>query len=104
EGNYSSWLVQKQERLKKEERQAQAREKTLERELEWIRMSPRARQSKSKARIERYEKMASEKFEEKNDEFELQIPPGKKLGDLVVEAKNLKKSFGENVLIEDLTF
>jgi ATP-binding cassette ChvD family protein len=104
EGNYSSWLVQKQERLKKEERQAQAREKTLERELEWIRMSPRARQSKSKARIERYEKMASEKFEEKNDEFELQIPPGKKLGDLVVEAKHLKKSFGENVLIDDLTF
>jgi ATP-binding cassette ChvD family protein len=104
EGNYSSWLVQKQERLKKEERQSQAREKTLQRELEWIRMSPRARQSKSKARIERYDKLAAEKFEERTDEFELQIPPGKKLGDLVVEAKNLKKSFGDNVLIEDLTF
>ena len=104
EGNYSSWLLQKQERLKKEERQSQAREKTLARELEWIRMSPRARQSKSKARIERYDKLAAEKFEERTDEFELQIPPGKKLGDLVVEAKHLKKSFGENVLIDDLTF
>jgi ATP-binding cassette ChvD family protein len=104
EGNYSSWLIQKQERLKKEERTAQAREKTLERELEWIRSSPRARQSKSKARIERYEKMASEKFEEKIDEFELQIPPGKKLGELVVEAKNISKAFGDNVLIDNLSF
>jgi ATP-binding cassette ChvD family protein len=104
EGNYSSWLVQKQERLKKEEKQAQAREKTLERELEWIRMSPRARQSKSKARIERYEKLAAEKFEDKVDEFELQIPPGKKLGDLVVEAKHVSKSFGDNLLIDDLSF
>ncbi len=104
EGNYSSWLIQKQQRVKKEEKQAEAKEKALERELEWIRSSPRARQSKSKARIERYEKMAAEKFEEKSDELELQIPPGKKLGDLVVEATNVSKSFGENLLIEDLSF
>ncbi len=104
EGNYSAWLVQKQQRVAKEEKQSEAREKLLQRELEWIRMSPRARQSKSKARIDRYEKMAAEKFEERSDEMEIQIPPGKKLGDLVVEAKNVSKSFGDNVLIEDLSF
>ena len=104
EGNYSSWLEQKKSRLEREERQSQARQKTLDRELEWIRMSPRARQAKSKARISAYEKMSSERFEERPDEFEIQIPPGKHLGDLVVEAKRLTKGYGDRVLIDGLDF
>jgi ATP-binding cassette ChvD family protein len=104
EGNYSSWLEQKQARLAKEERQSAARQKTLERELEWIRMSPRARQAKNKARIKAYEQMASERFEERPDEFEIQIPPGKHLGDLVIEANHVTKGFGDRVLMDDLTF
>ncbi|MBC8350970.1 MAG: energy-dependent translational throttle protein EttA [Planctomycetes bacterium] len=104
EGNYSSWLEQKQERLRHEERKSDAREKTLQRELEWIRMSPKARQAKSKARISAYEQMAAERFEERTDEFELQIPPGKHLGDLVIQARDLNKGFGDNLLIEDLNF
>jgi ATP-binding cassette ChvD family protein len=104
EGNYSSWLEQKKARLEREERQSQARQKTLERELEWVRMSPRARQAKSKARISAYEKMSAEKFEERPDEFEIQIPPGKHLGELVVEAKNLSKDYGDRLLIDGLDF
>ncbi len=104
EGNYSSWLEQKRQRLAKEEKSNVARQKTLERELEWVRMAPRARQAKSKARIKAYEQMASERFEERPDEFEIQIPPGEHLGNLVIEAKNLTKGFGERVLIEDLSF
>ena len=104
EGNYSSWLEQKQARLEHEERSASARRKTLARELEWIRMAPRARQAKSKARIRAYEQMASERFEERLDEFEIQIPPGPHLGDLVVEAEQLGKRYGDTVLIEDLSF
>jgi len=104
EGNYSSWLVQKQTRLEKEERQSQAKQKTLERELEWVRMSPRARQAKSKARLAAYEKMSAERFEERQDEFEIQIPPGKHLGDLVVEAKGLAKGYGDRLLIDNLDF
>ena len=104
EGNYSSWLEQKQARLKTEEKQAAAKHKTLQRELEWIRMAPRARQAKSKARISAYEKMAAEKFEERQDEFEIQIPPGAHLGDLVIAAEDISKSFGENVLIDHLSF
>jgi len=104
EGNYSSWLEQKQARLVREERQSEAKQKTLQRELEWIRMSPRARQAKSKARITAYEKLSAERFEEKLDEFEIQIPPGKHLGDLVVEAVNLNKGYGENLLIDNLNF
>ncbi len=104
EGNYSSWLEQKKARLEREERQSQARQKTLDRELEWVRMSPRARQAKSKARISAYEKMSAEKFEERPDEFEIQIPPGKHLGELVVEAKNLVKGYGDNLLIDGLNF
>jgi sulfate-transporting ATPase len=104
EGNYSSWLEQKQARLQREERQSEAKQKTLERELEWIRMSPRARQAKSKARIAAYEKLSAERFEEKLDEFEIQIPPGKHLGDLVVEAVNLNKGYGDNLLIDNLNF
>ncbi|MEQ8791713.1 MAG: energy-dependent translational throttle protein EttA [Pirellulaceae bacterium] len=104
EGNYSSWLEQKQERLVREEKSQKARQKTLERELEWIRMSPRARQSKSKARISAYEQLAAEQFEDRIDEFEIQIPPGKPLGELVIEAEHLSKGFGDQLLIEDLTF
>ncbi|MDX1947849.1 MAG: energy-dependent translational throttle protein EttA [Pirellulaceae bacterium] len=104
EGNYSSWLIQKKERLAREERQSQARQKTLDRELEWVRMSPRARQAKSKARITAYEKMSAERFEERPEEFEIQIPPGKHLGDLVVEAKKLVKGYGDKLLIDGLDF
>lgn len=104
EGNYSSWLEQKQKRLEQEEKAQKARQRTLAKELEWIRMSPKARQSKGKARIAAYEQLASETFKEKVDEFEMQIPSGKHLGDLVIRAENLNKSFGENVLIEDLSF
>jgi len=104
EGNYSSWLEQKQERLKREEKSQAARQKTLEREMEWIRMSQKARQAKSKARIKAYEKMASQRFEERNDEFEIQIPPGQRLGQLVVEADGISKGYDDRVLIEDLSF
>jgi len=104
EGNYSSWLEQKQERLAKEQRQADARRKTLERELDWIRMAPRARQAKSKARIKAYEQMSHERFEDRPEEFEIQIPPGPHLGDLVVAAEGLAKGFGDNVLVDNLEF
>jgi ATP-binding cassette ChvD family protein len=104
EGNYSSWLEQKKARLAVEEKQESARQKTLSRELEWIRSSPKARQAKSKARIASYEKLASEKFQERDEEFEIQIPPGKHLGTLVVEAKNLTKAYGDRVLFENLSF
>lgn len=104
EGNYSSWLEQKQERLSHEEKQATARQKTLQRELEWIRLSPRARQSKSKARISAYEKMSSESYQDRQEEFEIQIPPGKHLGDLVVEFNHVFKGYDDRLLIEDLSF
>jgi ATP-binding cassette ChvD family protein len=104
EGNYSSWLAQKQERFAGEERSNLARQKTLQRELEWVRMAPRARQAKSKARIRTYEQMAAKKFEELPDEFEIQIPPGNHLGNLVIEAKGVTKAFGDNVLIDNLSF
>ena len=104
EGNYSSWLEQKQQRLEREEKSARARQRTLARELEWIRMAPRARQAKSKARIKAYQQMASQSFEQRLDEFEIQIPPGPHLGDLVVEAEHLTKQFDDTVLIEDLNF
>lgn len=104
EGNYSSWLEQKRDRLEREEKQSVARRKTLDRELDWIRLAPRARQAKSKARIKAYEQMASERYEERLDEFEIQIPPGKHLGDLVVDADNLTKGYGDRVLIDSLSF
>ncbi|HKD36384.1 MAG TPA: energy-dependent translational throttle protein EttA, partial [Pirellulales bacterium] len=104
EGNYSSWLEQKQSRLKSEEKAASARQKTLERELDWIRMAPKARQAKSKARIRAYEQMSAEKFQEREDEFEIQIPPGKKLGELVVEAQNVSKAYADNLLFENFSF
>ncbi len=104
EGNYSSWLEQKQARLAAEEKSVSARQKTLQRELEWIRMAPRARQAKNKARIKAYEQLSSAAFEERPDEFEIQIPPGQHLGDLVAEADHVSKSFDDQLLIEDLNF
>jgi ATP-binding cassette ChvD family protein len=104
EGNYSSWLEQKKARLAVEEKQASAKQKSLDRELEWIRLAPRARQAKSKARISAYEQMSKERFEEREQEFEIQIPPGKHLGDLVVEMKNVTKGYGDRVLMENLNF
>jgi ATP-binding cassette ChvD family protein len=103
-GNYSSWLDQKQQRLAKEEKQASARRKALARELEWARMAPRARVAKSKARLNQYEKLASQEYEEREDELVLQIPPGPHLGDLVVRAENVRKGYGDNLLMEDLNF
>ncbi|HZZ27680.1 MAG TPA: energy-dependent translational throttle protein EttA [Pirellulales bacterium] len=104
EGNYSSWLEQKQARLAVEEKQATARQKTLQRELEWIRLAPRARQAKSKARLSAYEQLSKERFEEREQEFEIQIPPGKHLGSLVVEMKNVNKGYGDNLLMDNLSF
>ena len=92
EGNYTSWLEQKKRRLEVEEKQASARQKTLARELEWVRMSAKARQAKSKARLKAYETMAAEQFEDRADELEIQIPPGPRLGDLVVEADEPRQS------------
>jgi len=104
EGNYSSWLEQKQERLRREERAESQREKTLERELEWIRMAPRARHAKSKARINSYEEMLRQETEKRSRELEIYIPPGPRLGDVVIEAKDVSKAFGDNLLIDGMTF
>src|SRR5687768_11511004 len=104
EGNYSGWLDQKRNRLAIEEKSASARQKTLERELEWVRMSPRARQGKSKARIQKYEELASENQFEKISQNEIVIPPAPRLGNDVVIADNLKKAYGDKLLFEDLSF
>jgi ATP-binding cassette ChvD family protein len=103
-GNYSSWLDQKRARLQVEEKQESARRRTLERELEWVRMSPRARQAKSKARLRRYDELVSEEAERLPEAVEIPIPPGPRLGDLVIEAKSLCKGFGERLLIDGLDF
>ena len=103
-GNYSSWLEQKEQRLKLEEREREALRKNLERELEWVRQNPKARQAKSKARLQRYEELASKEFQERNETNEIYIPPGERLGDLVVEATHLKKGYGERLLIDNLSF
>jgi energy-dependent translational throttle protein EttA len=104
EGNYSSWLEQKRARLATEEKQASARQRTLERELEWVRMSPRARQTKSKARIQKYEELVTAAEGEKVMQNEIVIPPPARLGNDVVIAKGLKKAYGDNVLFDDLSF
>jgi ATP-binding cassette ChvD family protein len=104
EGNYSAWLDQKRERLSHEEKQASARQRTLQRELEWIRMSPRARQAKSKARISAYEALRGEEEERLPETVEIAIPPPQRLGDLVVEAAGLRKGYGDRLLIDDLSF
>jgi sulfate-transporting ATPase len=104
EGNYSSWLEQKQNRLAQEEKAETKRQRTLERELEWIRMSPRARQAKGKARLNAYEDLLREDTAQKIETAEIYIAPGPRLGDIVVEARHLKKGYGDNLLIEDLNF
>ena len=104
EGNYSSWLEQKGQRLAQEERQQDALAKTLKRELEWVRTNPKARQAKSKARLQRYEELASQEFQKRNETNEIYIPPGDRLGDLVIECSNVRKAFGERLLIESLSF
>ncbi len=103
-GNYSSWLEQKQERLKLEEKKESDRQKTLQRELEWIRMSPRARHAKSKARISSYENMLKEEKESVKKDVEIYIPAGPRLGNIVIEAENVSKAFGEKLLFENLNF
>jgi ATP-binding cassette ChvD family protein len=104
EGNYSGWLEQKRGRLAQEEKQASARQRTLERELEWVRMAPRARQAKSKARIQKYEELASENQFEKIAQNEIVIPPAPRLGNDVVIADNLKKAYGDKLLFDSLSF
>ena len=103
-GNYTSWLEQKANRLAKEEKQESKRQKTLLRELEWARMAPKARQAKSKARLGNYEKLASEEAKEKEQKLELFIPDGPRLGNVVIEAENLSKAFGDKLLFENLSF
>ncbi len=103
-GNYSSWLEQKEQRLALEERERESLRKTLERELEWVRQNPKARQAKSKARLQRYEELASREYQERNETNEIYIPPGERLGELVIEASGLRKAYGERLLIDDLSF
>ncbi|HEY6507414.1 MAG TPA: energy-dependent translational throttle protein EttA [Vicinamibacterales bacterium] len=103
-GNYSSWLEQKQERLAQEERSESKRQKTLQRELDWIRMAPRARQAKGKARLNAYEALLNEDTAQKLDQVEIYIPPGPRLGAVVVEARGLRKAYGDQLLFDDLNF
>jgi sulfate-transporting ATPase len=103
-GNYSSWLEQKSKRLESEEKTESKRQKTLERELEWVRMAPKARHAKSKARLSNYEKLASEDTKEREDKLELFIPPGPRLGNLVIEAQNVSKAYGDKILFDNLSF
>lgn len=103
-GNYSSWLEQKQNRLAKEEKSESKRQKTLQRELEWVKMAPKARQAKSKARLAAYDRMVSEDVKEREDKLELFIPPGPRLGNKVIEASGVKMGFGDKLLYEDLNF
>jgi len=103
-GNYSSWLEQKQERLRREEKSESQRQKTLERELEWIRMSPKGRHAKGKARINQYESLLSQEAQQKIQDLEIYIPPGPRLGNVVVEADGVRKAFGETLLIDGMEF
>jgi energy-dependent translational throttle protein EttA len=106
EGNYSSWLEQKKNRLAQEEKETSSRQRTLERELEWVRMAPRARQAKGKARLTRYEELLAEQqaTDKRDGGAEITIPPGPRLGDLVIEAKGVNKAYGDNVLMDDVSF
>ncbi len=103
-GNYSSWLEQKQERLRREEKSEGARQRTLQRELEWIRMSPKGRHAKSQARINAYDKLLSQQSEQRDEKLEIYIPPGPRLGDVVIEAENVSKAYGDRLLIENMRF
>src|SRR5881296_718364 len=104
EGNYSSWLEQKQDRLEQEEKADFSRQRTLARELEWVQMAPRARQAKSKARLQAYDAMLNESFEKRASALEIAIPPGPRLGDVVIEADDVRKAYGDRVLVEGLSF
>jgi ATP-binding cassette ChvD family protein len=104
EGNYSSWLEQKETRLEQEEKTEQARIKAMKQELEWVRSNPKGRQAKSKARMQRFDELQSSDFQKRNETNEIYIPPGERLGDLVIEAKNLKKGYGDRLLYENLSF
>jgi energy-dependent translational throttle protein EttA len=104
EGNYTSWLEQKRDRLEQEEKTDLSRQRTLARELEWVQMAPRARQAKSKARLQAYDAMLSESFEQRASALEIAIPPGPRLGDVVVEADDVRKAYGDRVLVEGLSF
>src|SRR6266566_3638082 len=104
EGNYTSWLEQKQARLVLEEKQESKRQKTLKKELEWVRMAPKARATKNKARLERYEQLVAQEYDAREDAADIQIPSGPPLGDLVVKAENVSKAFGDNILFENMTF
>jgi energy-dependent translational throttle protein EttA len=103
QGNYSSWLEQKEQRLALEEREQDSLRKTLARELEWVRTNPKARQAKSKARLARYEELASKEFQQRNETNEIYIPPGPRLGELVIEIEGLRKAFGDKLLIDNLS-
>ena len=104
QGNYSSWLEQKERRLAQEEKQQEALRRTLERELEWVRANPKARQAKSKARLRQFEELSSTEFQQRNETNEIYIPPGPRLGDLVIEVDGLRKGFGDRLLIDNLSF
>ena len=103
-GNYTSWLEQKQNRLQQEEKQETERQKTLQRELEWIRMSPKGRHAKSKARINSYESLLEQQSESRIKDLEIYIPPGPRLGNLVIEADKVTKAYSDNILVEGMTF
>jgi len=103
-GNYTSWLEQKQERLRREEKSETDRQKTLQRELEWIRMSPKARHAKGQARVTAYENLLRQENEKRREDLEIPIPPGPRLGDVVIEADKVSKAYGDNLLVEDMTF
>ena len=103
-GNYSSWLEQKEQRLEQEEKQQEALAKSLKQELEWVRSNPKARQAKSKARLQRYEELASQEFQKRNETNEIYIPPGERLGDVVIECQGLRKGFGDRLLMDGLSF
>jgi len=103
-GNYSSWLEQKQERLRREEKSESERQRTLQRELEWIRMSPKARRAKGKARINAYESLLEKQSEKRREDLEIPIPPGPRLGDVVIDAEKVRKTYGDKLLVEDMTF
>ena len=104
QGNYSSWLEQKEQRLKLEEKQEAARQRTIKTELEWVRTNPGARRAKAKARLARFEELTSKEFQTRNETNEIYIPPGPRLGDLVIEADKIGKAFGDRVLFENLSF
>ncbi|WP_018982968.1 energy-dependent translational throttle protein EttA [Salinimonas chungwhensis] len=104
EGNYSSWLEQKEKRLEQEERTESARQKSIKQELEWVRSNPKGRHAKSKARMNRFEELSTADYQKRNETNELFIPPGERLGDKVIDVENLRKSYGERVLIDDMSF